>query len=194
VGTLRALGDLKARLEKAKPGDAFFAHLLLPHYPYVVAGDCSALQFKEWKRRFGYWPPEALRHAYAGQLQCATSQVDELLQAFDRSPAGSNSLVFVHGDHGSRLTSVDPSEEYRGQFGREDVIAAYSTLFAVRAPAVRAGYYTEPYPIHTLLRDFSSSTPARAPSLTPPKVHEVWLDDEDWKPSSKIRLPASWLN
>ena len=193
VGSLRALADLSARLREAKPGDAIFAHLLLPHYPYVVASDCTELPFKDWRRRFGFWPAEERLQGYLGQMRCVTSKVDKLLQSFAKSPAGPNSIVIVHGDHGSRLTSVDPSEENRGRFGAEDMIAGYSTLFAVRGAGVQAGYFDEPNPIPTLLRDFTASDFRQAPHPVPPNIHEVTLDDKNWKPKGKAPLPVAWL-
>ena len=193
VGTLRATEELSSRLSKARSGDAFFAHLLLPHYPYVVGPGCAGLRFTDWKRRWDPSPLEIRRHAYAGQLHCTMSKVDQLLKALARSPAGLNAIVIIHGDHGSRLTTVDPNEPNRGSFTDDDMIAGYSTLFAIRAPGVQPGYLTSPQPISLLLRDFTRSGFTSAPRPAPPQVHLVTLDDFDWKPRGAYPLPPAWL-
>jgi hypothetical protein len=193
VGSIAAVDDLSTRLKNARSGNAYFAHLLLPHYPYVVAADCKGLPLSEWKRRLGVWSLEDKQHAYFAQVRCTMSNVDRLLSALAASPAGSNSVVIIHGDHGSRLTRVDPSEDNLGKFGDDDMIAGFSTLFAVRAPGIQPGYFTEPNPTPSLLHEFDRQSFKLAPHPAPPKVHEVTLDDYEWKPRSKARLPGAWL-
>lgn len=193
VGSFAAIDDLAKRLKDAQPGHAYFVHLLLPHYPYVVGADCKGLPFSEWKRRLGPWALEEKQHAYYAQVRCTISNVERLLNALAASPAGSNSVLIIHGDHGSRLTRVDPTDDNLGKFGDDDMIAAFSTLFAVRAPGIQPGYFNEPSPTPALLHDFDNSGFSAAPHPTPPKIHEVTLDDYDWKPRSRARLPEAWL-
>ena len=193
VGSIAAIDELSKRLKNARPGEAYFAHLLVPHYPYVVGADCKGLPFGEWRRRFGPWRFKVRQHAYYAQVRCTMVEVDRLLNALASSPAGSNAVVIIHGDHGSRLTTVDPTEDSRGYFSDDDMIAAFSTLFAVRGPGVQAGYFTEPSPIPSLLHAFDESGFRQAPRPAASKIHEVTLDDSNWTARSKAPLPDAWV-
>src|SRR5690606_25049734 len=40
AGALMAFDALTAELNRARAGDAYFAHILAPHFPYIVRADC----------------------------------------------------------------------------------------------------------------------------------------------------------
>ncbi len=193
VGALEALDLLAARLGSAQPGDAYFAHILVPHYPYVVRDDCSYLPRGKWKERHPTIPAAERRQAYANQVRCTTAKLGAALEALEASPAGGNAIVIVHGDHGSRITQQDPVEENFGRFADSDVIAGFSTLFAVKVPGGGSSYIPEPASVSTLLGDFAASRFAEAPRVETSAVHAVNLDDRSWKPTRRISLPPSWL-
>jgi hypothetical protein len=193
VGSMAAFDQLTRRLNTARPGTVYFAHLLLPHYPYVVGEDCSPLPWRSWKLRFRPRLEER-RKAYYAQLRCTTRKLSDALRALARSPAGAASIVIIHGDHGSRITLADPTEANLGVYGDADIIAGFSTLFAVRAPGVEPAYRVERQPVAALLRESAERRFRSAPQPNPPLVHTVYLDDGNWKPIRRIRLPASWLD
>jgi hypothetical protein len=192
VGSLAAFDELTRRLETAQPGTVYFTHLLLPHYPYVVRDDCSYLPWQSWKLRFRS-SLQQRRTAYYGQLRCTKRKLSAALGALSRSPAGRGSIVIIHGDHGSRITQTDPNETNLGAYSDADMIAGFSTLFAIRAPGVEPTYHVERQPAAALLREFAGSQFRSAPHPKPPLVHTVYLDDRHWKPVRRVRLPQSWL-
>ncbi len=48
--------------------------------------------------------------------------------------------IIVHGDHGSRISVIEPAAQYADQVTDRDLIDSYATLFAMRGPTVTAGY------------------------------------------------------
>jgi hypothetical protein len=53
--------------------------------------------------------------------------------------AGKDAIIIVQGDHGSRMTDVDPFVDNLGKFGSADMIASYSALFALLGTLRGAG-------------------------------------------------------
>ncbi|MGH7630924.1 MAG: sulfatase-like hydrolase/transferase [Gemmatimonadales bacterium] len=75
-----------------------FAHLALPHEPYLFAADCSHTK--------PYWPerddgPEAeqVKAAYVAQVQCVNRKLERLVQELDRT-GGRPAIVVLQSDHG----------------------------------------------------------------------------------------------
>ena len=194
VGTLAAVDQLAERLRKTRPGDAYFAHLLLPHYPYVVRADCSFLPLKDWRRRRGHWSLTERQSAYYDQVRCTMRKIEALLRAVDASPAGQNAVVIIHGDHGSRITRTDPNEPNEGSFDDDDMIAGFSTLFALRTAGLKPQYLAHRYPAYDLLRTSTGDKFQSVITQRPRSEHGVFLDDWAWKPKKRVQLPPSWVN
>jgi hypothetical protein len=197
AGTVNALADfdrLIADLREAQPGEAYFAHILLPHFPYATRPDCSLKGKSEWLSRGSYGATlEERQRAYFDQLGCVTTKVGEALAAVASSPAWERSVVVIHGDHGSRITEWDPTVENVGRFGPADMISGYSTLFAIRAPGIARGYETARSPVADLLASFAGSGFRSAPALESPADRpSVVLDDRNLKPVRRHDLPADW--
>ncbi|HEX5775663.1 MAG TPA: hypothetical protein VFX95_03180 [Caulobacteraceae bacterium] len=189
LNTLAMTRTLMADLRQAHGGEAYVAHLLLPHYPYITDPDCKVRPHAQWN--YGKHEP-VMRHGEAGyfdQIACATSLVENAVRALENSPSRNNFIVVVHGDHGSRMTTQDP------RLGRtvsdRDMIASYSTLFAVRAPGIAPGYDPRPAAVPALLKGLVQSDFTRAP--VPAGRGIVFLEDDDRNPSSRVVLPAAWL-
>jgi hypothetical protein len=194
VGALVTFDGLAQRLISARPGEAYIAHLLAPHYPYVVRGDCSYLPADQWIGRKSKVPLGQRRRAYFEQVRCVTRKIDAALSALARSPAGANSVVIIHGDHGSRLSESDPGERNLGKFGGRDLIAGFSTLFAVRAPGIKPAYSRDRARVAELLRDFTAKDFRSVPLDSSPQPDRVYLDNRRWKPTRQVALPADWPN
>jgi hypothetical protein len=117
----------------AEPGPRFvFAHLLLPHEPYIFYEDCA--------HREPYWPPtdyvedqRAIRDAYTAQLQCLNAMLEELvagiLDASENAP-----IILLQADHGHGMMALNPMRGDQlpqqrldpGQIDeRTDIFAAY---------------------------------------------------------------------
>ncbi|MBX3483001.1 hypothetical protein [Phenylobacterium sp.] len=187
--SLEITNKLIEDLAQAKPGQAYVAHVLLPHYPYVLRGDCRVKPRREWLyRHFGGVIREREDAAYE-QMLCVARKVQAATAALEHSEAGRNSIVVIHGDHGSRITVHDPRAG-APPAGR-DLVAGYATLFAVKAPGVDAGYEPRPARVDDLLAAFARSNFTAAP-VPQPARQEIFLEDAKWRPAMRARLPENW--
>ena len=102
LANLYILDEIHNRIKNIKEGEALIAHILLPHYPYVLDKDCNLKKTDDWT-----YP---LRHkmnnkssAYQGhydQLQCTHKKMKSILKEAGKND---NLIVVIHGDHGARL-------------------------------------------------------------------------------------------
>jgi hypothetical protein len=191
AGAVEMADRVIADLQQAKPGEAYFAHLLLPHYPYSANRDCTIKPLAEWGKRRSLRLSLSVRHqAYFDQIGCVLKKVDAIVQAL----AGKDSIIVLHGDHGSRITTYDPSVENAGRFDEHDLVAGYSTLFAVHAPSLAGGYDATPAPVAGLLASLATSgftaVDVGAAFVAAPSVV---LENGEWQPVERHALPADWL-
>jgi hypothetical protein len=159
--SMAAAGRLKRDLAEARRGDFVFAHLLLPHYPYRYNDTCSLLPPDSWIRRdLAEAPPgqtntvasRNVRYiAYAHQLRCVYRKIDEILGAIPAELAD-DAIIILQGDHGSRITLVEPRLARASLMSATDYVDSFSTLFAVRAPRMAAGFENREVPITCLLK------------------------------------------
>ena len=185
VATMQALDVMTTDLAQSRPGELFFAHLLLPHFPYAYDANCRVRPPAEWRLRGEKRgandgggrtnTPESRAERYAlyfEQVTCAHRMINQLLAAV---PAGlrQDAILIVQGDHGSRIGRNDPTAENESTYSHADYADFYSTLFAVRAPRLEAGYEVEPMSIICLLRslvDSRFSTTAAAAACSSERV------------------------
>lgn len=171
-------------LAKARGGTLVFAHFLIPHYPYVYDSSCRPRPVQEWMDR---GDPEAgggavnrpagraVRYAaYLQQAACGQQLLGRLLDSIP-APLRRDAIVIVQGDHGSRITMVDPKPDAPRALARSDFVDSFSTLFAVRSRWIAPGYDMEPASLTCLLRslvesDFRS-TAGLAACSSPPTVY-----------------------
>lgn len=194
IGALQAIDELTATLANAESGNAYFLHALAPHSPFFFTADCQVKPLAEWHRRDGtYRDREAREVGYFAQISCLTARLETLLRSLDLSAAGRNAIVLIHGDHGSRITDVDPQVEKEGRFRDEDVVRGHSALFAVRAPGIEPGYEPRRAPVAGLLAVLADSglTGVDVPSVS---SHEVVLEDILSNPVRPYPLPAWWTD
>jgi hypothetical protein len=118
--------DALGRLAESDAPLFVFAHLALPHEPYIYASDCSHVP--------PYWPSRddgaeegKVKAAYVAQLQCVNRKLLGLVQTIARAPHPA--IVAIQSDHGhGRLglfipepTAVRPDQVAE----RLDIFAAY---------------------------------------------------------------------
>ncbi len=154
-------------ISHATDGTAFFAHLLMPHYPYVYTADCSVRSpISSWGMR-----PEAKEvtatetaggshNEYFDQIRCTMRKLETLFAALKRSGTFRNAIIVIHGDHGSRIGMTEPTLKTVSTLSGDDYVAAFSTLFALKAPALPAGTDTLMLPLPLLL-DFAGGRDER---------------------------------
>lgn len=143
--TLRMLKLLEIDLENAQPGNVYFAHLLLPHYPYILRSDCKLRQrISDWLNRVATDDPSrplventtktrAQRYErYIEQIKCQQILLSNLLNILNNNSVWKDSIVIIHGDHGSRIALHKPALAVADEPTTDDLRDYYSTLFAVR--------------------------------------------------------------
>lgn len=126
-------------------GRAIVAHILLPHFPYMLSSECGLRppeywQEPAWRKADSSSPSdtEDIATAYWEQLGCLHKKSMDLVDAVrDRSDA-QDALIIVHGDHGARIQKKTLWLNHDADLGPEDQESLY-TFFAVKAPAFRTG-------------------------------------------------------
>ncbi|HJT62618.1 MAG TPA: hypothetical protein VJ797_13190 [Burkholderiales bacterium] len=163
---LPVLQRLASDLRSASPGEAYFAHLLLPHYPYVLDRSCRLrAEIEDWLSNV---PPGAGYHdavlnsagsrneryrRYFEQVRCQQLLLGRLFDAMREANVWHDAIVIIHGDHGSRIVQRNPLAAYADRLTRQDFNDAFSTLFAIRSPRLKAGVERERRPLQELLAE-----------------------------------------
>jgi len=148
--SMDAMARLARRIETLRDGEAVFAHLLLPHDPYVFDRRCRLRDgVDSWTGRRGpLWmfnvgnTPEhraARYRAYLEQVGCVYAKLGDILDGMRKRGILDKSIIVVHGDHGSMIGLLDAVALNAGKLGDRDIIDTYSTLFAAKLPGAAAG-------------------------------------------------------
>ena len=164
LSSMIVLDKVIARVAKAHRGDFVFAHLLLPHYPYIYDAQCGTRPPEDWLDRtevdagnegMGNSPEtRAARYAkYLDQVSCVRMKLGQLIASIP-APLQQDAIIVIQGDHGSRITLIDPTQTGASP---PDYTDSYSTLFAVRSSSIEPGYDHRLLPITCLLRAFVQS-------------------------------------
>jgi len=169
VGTMPMFDAVADELSKAQRGTFVFAHFLLPHYPYAYNANCEQPRTSTFLNRNDYDRadvpggimnvPEGRAERYRGYFQqvlCAQKKVDALIAAIPPS-LRQDAIIIVQGDHGSRISLVDPTTVAKVAPSASDYADMFSTLFAVHSPSIERGYDTRVTPITCLLRSLAQS-------------------------------------
>jgi len=166
LDTLTDLPKLWKDILSLPHGSALFVHLPFPHYPYVALSDCSIRKpnrYFLWNYRglFDRPPTNTIEsrkqryQQYFEQLQCLYLRLDELFDRMRAAGVYDDSIILVHGDHGSRIVLTEPTLETRPALTRQDLVDGYSTLFAMKVPGETGGYDKSPRPLEQLLETFA---------------------------------------
>jgi len=146
---------LERDLADKPDGQVFFAHLLIPHRPFMFASDCTIVldhPYDTMERMSDSWLSE-YRKAYHEQVACTTRRLGNLFSAMKKAGTFERSTIVIHGDHGSRIApgSRHPNPEIA------DIRSRYSALLAVKSPSVSQRYDDRLYPIRRLLNAIAQS-------------------------------------
>lgn len=155
---LTTMQQIKADILAHPKGTVFFAHILTPHSPYVFDENCQVVKdTAAWDLNIG---PDPLvntimtRHKryalYQRQLVCVQKQVAELFKAMQAANIYQQAIIVIEGDHGSRITLRNPTISQRHLLSRQDLADCYATLFAVKAPGIKAGIDVGQLPLEVL--------------------------------------------
>lgn len=189
LAVLPVFERLERDLRTASNGEAYIAHLLIPHFPYMLDESCRP------RAKIEHWlyhvPAESAgnsaasraqryRH-YAEQILCQQALLERLFTAMKEARVWDDAIVIVHGDHGSRIYRNQPTARNAARLTREDFNDGFSTLFAVRKAAVPAGVTRGARPLQELLAETFGVPMQR---LSP----KVYLRTENDKPFSSRKL------
>ena len=132
-----------ARDVQLHPEFAYFAHIMLPHSPYVYRQDCSLdYESESWLR----YPAttglvgnsdESRRRRYekfVPQAKCALRELGVLFKALQKHGLYDRATIVVHGDHGTAGYNYSPSVHNMDKLSFRDLRDMFSTLFAVKYP------------------------------------------------------------
>jgi arylsulfatase A-like enzyme len=149
VSTLRASERVVSLLRRARRGDAYLIHMMLPHFPYALDSECRLRPDPtEWldraapaaARRANAADARRLRYSrYLEQLSCAHKVLARMFDALVEAGVYDESVVLVHGDHGSRITATPPEPPFADAMAPRDYVDAFATLFAAKLPGVAGG-------------------------------------------------------
>ncbi len=187
------LDDVACDLAAARPGEAYLAHVLMPHSPFAYRGD-GALRPEPWT-----WEPvpgapvdtaRVFAH-YFEQMSLVDRRVAAILDTLRAGPHWDDALVIVHGDHGGRIRhNQQPTWTPRSPYA-EDQRDSYATLAAVKLPRGRARAVAGPVALDALMAAVAARDSAwlAAPPPAPVTVF-AWEDPDHIRRA--LRLFPGW--
>ncbi len=189
ASTMPIFDRLEEDLRTAAPGSLFFAHLMLPHFPYAYDRSCELnLPIHKWLNgmapnlRGARNTPEsrAKRYPlYLEQVRCVHHRMAGLFETLREAGLYDDALIFVHGDHGSRIDMGPPTTKNVRKLSRQDYVDAFSTLYAVKLPGRSSAYDQRVLPIEILFGHHVHQ------SAVPP--------GSDWAPEASVFLTGKRL-
>lgn len=200
VGPIAAMPTFDTLVEdiSAAPrgGTMFFAHLLMPHYPYVFDRDCNIrTPVTRWKLRHGFNKTNSAasrgdRYAdYFEQVECTLKQLRSLFDNMKRRGTFENSIIIVHGDHGARINLFDPVYSNKDRLNADGFIDSFSTLYAIKTPHAGAAINFQMLSLpHLLAKTVDFGWPVPPESLSP-KVY-LQRENHSFQPVTLPPFPA----
>lgn len=162
-----------------RAGTVFFAHFLMPHYPYVYDSKCAVrTPVATWRLRQNGKSgntPDSRRQSYAqyfDQIQCVQKRLGNLFSAMKQAGTFDRATIVIHGDHGARIGLSDPDGDTVSRLTPADYVDAYSTLFAIKSPDVRVGVDLRMLPLSALMSYAVKRLEGR---LSEPPVPKVFI-------------------
>jgi hypothetical protein len=154
--------ELPSRLGEIRPGEAYLAHVLLPHSPYVLNEDCGLEPSSEWvpRRTLDLSDVESYERLSL-QMICTHRRTLALIDAILAGPSGKDAVFFIHGDHGARhVRNPDDLDGANLETLTPEVAAdMLDPLFVVRAPGVvEPGLDAYPITLQAEFRDLFLQT------------------------------------
>jgi hypothetical protein len=169
ISALSVMDRIAEDLRTAGPGTAIFAHLLAPHGAYIYDADCNLKpDILSWVGPWDRLPPSAINTPatrrtryllYFDQVRCTQRKLAGIFEALRDTGQFADSTIIIHGDHGSRISLLAPSNEAAEEVSRDDLIDSYSTLFAVRRSDLGAGQDRRQQSINNLFAEFAMNRP-----------------------------------
>ena len=200
LNAMPAIDALSKGMLQLPRGNMLFAHLMLPHSPYVFREDCSPRPIPQSldnhvdmsddsRTREG----RSLRYdQYLRQIECLYLKLDDLFRRMQAAGIFDDSILILHGDHGARLGLHSPRVREQADLTMTDYVDALSTLFATRIPGKPSRYDPSLHAIDHLLVDTLSAALGRPPVHSLSKQNPfVYLGAGNRKEQVRVELP--WM-
>jgi hypothetical protein len=205
VRALYEMSLLSDAVAQSRPGDFFFAHLLIPHNPYIYDGGCNERNQADWEQEGDDdpLPPNTMqsrqrRYAlYFEQVQCTYKKLGEMFERWQRAGVLQRSKIIIHGDHGARIYLHRPQASNVKQMLVSDYVDAFSTLLAVKSPGYEPGYDLRWLAIQDVLPQLAIQGSAQIALSGPARLKSgqestpyVFLERDGLEPMQKQPLPS----
>lgn len=101
-------------------GMYYFAHLVLPHPPYIFDNHCTLKPLSRWADDLDLTVEDIYRNKsevykhHFEQMQCAQQDIFLMLDALEKRKETADAVVFLHSDHGTRMSKS--KIDMRGSF------------------------------------------------------------------------------
>lgn len=188
IVALEALAHLQDEVLAAPPGTAHFAHLLLPHGPFVFDEDCALTGAPlEWPsarplhRRSNDADGRRRRYVrYFAQVRCTLARLGAFFDALEAKGLWRDATIVVHGDHGARIWRTPPRAGDGERWTERDVRDGFGTLFAVKpAGGAAAAFDPGPTTVARLLAQTAGRVdpgPEKRPPVVRLEAEDGWLE------------------
>lgn len=199
LDTLADLNALWSDILSLPRGTVLFAHLIIPHDPYVALSDCSIRSPNKdflWNNRGKFNQPlvntivsrKERYQQYFEQLGCLYLRLEELFDRMRAAGIYDDSIILLHGDHGSRIVLNDPTPKNRHMVTKQDLVDGFSTLFAMKLPGRPGRYDNSPSALEQLFAKFVFEAGLTRVNILPEKSepHVYLIADHATDP---IRIP-----
>jgi len=188
IAGMSALRHLRQAVIGAPSGTAHFAHIALPHGPYVYDEECNLrgnpfrwLESHPRYEKVNTPSGRELRYEqYFTQVRCTLRELGSLFSELKAEGRWADTEIILHGDHGSRIYETGPRSNSLAQLATPDLRDAFSTLFAVRSPRYVANVQDEPVPVSQLLADFLGVADRSVTESTSPIIYLEGEKGEPW--------------
>lgn len=195
LSSVTPFAEFIEQVSKSNGGDFFFAHLLMPHYPYVFQSDCSVRSpVSSWKLRTGrdgintvQQRDQAYRE-YFEQITCTMRKLNDLFDAMKANGTFDDATIIIHGDHGARISRILINEKNADQLTHDDFLDAFSTLFAIKTPKTQSGIDSRMASLTDLI-NFSLNIDER--DVIRKSNHHVYLPGDDGAKKISIKSFSS---
>lgn len=152
---------------RARMGEMFFAHVLIPHHPYTYGRSCNVRDPVDWNfgRDRAPLPPNSAESRirrytlYLEQVLCVRTKLELMFKRWRRAGLFDRMKIIIQGDHGSRIFLHEPTWPNRDRLLTSDYIDTFSTLFALKAPGLKPAYDRRMVAVQDLLMPIAHELP-----------------------------------
>ena len=160
IGQSLILSRLRQDVLTAQGKNVFFAHLNLPHYPYVYDKNCQLrVDPLSWRSNAPYTEKKELNgelkrwEDYNQQLFCAYAQINYLIKDLEKAKLLNKTTIVIHGDKGAGISKEKTDENDQTRVDR--IVTRFksnrTTVFGIYTPKNKAQIKTTPCDIATLV-------------------------------------------